>query len=82
MTAALPCKRGIVAQASLISDLFSIKLRNSSPREYRDTIDVAKLFQLVPGIGAPVGAYVNHRFTYRLGTTAMNAYRMRRMTTP
>lgn len=50
----------------------------SFQQEYRDSIDVAKLLQLVPGIGAAVGAFVNHRLTDRLGTTAMNAYRMRR----
>lgn len=46
-------------------------------QEYRDYIDLAKLLQLVPGIGAVVGAYVNHRLTEKLGTTAMNAYRLR-----
>jgi hypothetical protein len=45
--------------------------------EYRDYIDIAKLLQLVPFIGAPVGAYVNHRLTEKLGKTAMNAYRLR-----
>lgn len=45
--------------------------------EYRDYIDLAKLLQLVPGIGAPIGAYVNHRLTKKLGVTAMNAYRLR-----
>ncbi|MFY0652905.1 MAG: EcsC family protein [Cyclobacteriaceae bacterium] len=45
--------------------------------EYRDHIDLAKLLQLIPGIGAVVGAYVNHKLTNRLGNTAMNAYRMR-----
>jgi hypothetical protein len=45
--------------------------------EYRDYIDLAKLLQLVPGIGAPIGAYVNHRLTNKLGNTAMNAYRLR-----
>jgi hypothetical protein len=45
--------------------------------EYRDYIDIAKLLQLVPGIGAPIGAYVNHRLTQKLGKTAMNAYRLR-----
>jgi uncharacterized protein (DUF697 family) len=48
-------------------------------QEYRDYIDIAKLLQLIPGIGAAVGAYVNHRLTMRLGRTAMNAYRMRWM---
>jgi uncharacterized protein (DUF697 family) len=47
-------------------------------QEYRDSLDVAKLLQLVPLIGAPVGAAVNHRLTRRLGRTAMNAYRLRR----
>ena len=46
-------------------------------QEYRDYIDLAKLLQLVPGIGAVVGAYVNHRLTRRLGLNAMQAYRMR-----
>ncbi len=45
--------------------------------EYRDYIDLAKLLQLVPLIGAPVGAYVNHRLTQKLGVAAMNAFRMR-----
>jgi hypothetical protein len=45
--------------------------------EYRDYIDLAKLLQLIPGIGAPIGAYVNHRLTKKLGVTAMNAYRLR-----
>ena len=46
-------------------------------QEYRDYIDLAKLLQLVPGIGAAVGAYVNHRLTEKLGYNAMQAYRMR-----
>lgn len=45
--------------------------------EYRDHIDLAKLFQLIPGVGAPIGAYVNHKLTKKLGYAAMNAYRMR-----
>jgi uncharacterized protein (DUF697 family) len=45
--------------------------------EYRDYIDLAKLMQLVPGIGAVVGVLVNHKLTNQLGETAMNAYRMR-----
>ena len=48
-------------------------------QEYRDYIDLAKLLQLVPGIGAVVGAYVNHRLTEKLGKYAMQAYRMRVM---
>lgn len=45
--------------------------------EYRDFIDLAKLIQLIPGIGAIAGAYVNHTYTKRLGLDAMNAYRLR-----
>ncbi|WP_420582435.1 EcsC family protein [Reichenbachiella sp.] len=51
----------------------------SFQQEYRDHLDLAKLLQLIPGVGAVVGAYVNHKLTNRLGKTAMNAYRMRRL---
>ena len=46
-------------------------------QEYRDFLDIAKLLQLVPGIGAAIGAVVNNRLTDKLGDMAMNAYRMR-----
>lgn len=46
-------------------------------QEYRDYIDLAKMAQLVPGIGAVVGVVVNYRLIKQLGETAMNAYRMR-----
>ena len=46
-------------------------------QEYRDYIDLAKMAQLIPVIGAPVGVVVNHRLIKKLGVTAMNAYRMR-----
>jgi hypothetical protein len=49
----------------------------SFQQEYRDHIDLAKMAQLVPGIGAVVGLVVNYRFIKKLGITAMNAYRMR-----
>ncbi len=45
--------------------------------EYRDYIDLAKMAQLIPIIGAAVGAVVNYRLTQQLGVTAMNAFRMR-----
>jgi hypothetical protein len=45
--------------------------------EYRDHIDLAKLGQLLPVVGAAVGLVVNYRLITRLGDTAMNAYRMR-----
>ncbi|MDF7816642.1 EcsC family protein [Runella sp. MFBS21] len=46
-------------------------------QEYRDYIDLAKMAQLIPGIGAAVGVVVNYRLIDKLGKTAMNAYRMR-----
>ena len=46
-------------------------------QEYRDYIDIAKMAQLIPVIGAPVGVVVNYRLIRKLGITAMNAYRMR-----
>lgn len=46
-------------------------------QEYRDYLDLAKLFQLVPFIGAAVGLLVNGRLLDKLGYTAMNAYRLR-----
>ena len=49
-------------------------------QEYRDYIDLAKMAQLIPLIGAPVGAVVNYRLLDRLGDTAIAAYRMRWLT--
>lgn len=49
-------------------------------QEYRDYIDLVKMFQLVPGIGAFVGAYANNNLLKHLGETAMNAYRLRIIT--
>jgi len=46
-------------------------------QEYRDYLDVAKLLQLVPVIGAFVGAYANYKLMNKLGDTAINAYRLR-----
>lgn len=46
-------------------------------QEYRDYIDLAKLAQLLPVIGAPVGMVVNNRLVRKLGITAIHAYRMR-----
>jgi hypothetical protein len=46
-------------------------------QEYRDYIDLAKMLQLLPGIGAVVGAVANYRLMDRLGETAINAYRLR-----
>ena len=46
-------------------------------QEYRDYIDIAKMAQLIPVIGAPVGVVVNYGLIKKLGITAMNSYRMR-----
>lgn len=48
-------------------------------QEYRDYIDLAKMAQLIPIIGAAVGAVVNYKLINHLGTTAMNCYRMRKV---
>lgn len=47
--------------------------------EYRDHIDLAKMAQLIPVVGAPIGAVVNWRLVERLGETAIMACRMRWM---
>lgn len=49
----------------------------SFQQEYRDYIDLAKLLQLLPGVGAFVGAYVNNKLVNKLGEYAMYSYRMR-----
>jgi len=46
-------------------------------QEYRDYIDLAKMAQLIPVIGAAVGAIANYQLVKQLGKTAMNCYRMR-----
>ncbi|MEO5675816.1 MAG: EcsC family protein [Chitinophagales bacterium] len=50
-------------------------------QEYRDYIDLAKLAQMIPVIGAAVGAVVNYRLITKLGKTAIYAYRMRLLKT-
>ena len=44
---------------------------------YRDHIDLVKMFQLIPGFGAVVGAFANYNLLDQLGEAAMNSYRMR-----
>lgn len=63
-------------QKNLPDDIHQFDWRNFQ-QEYRDYIDLAKMAQLVPVIGAPVGVIVNNRLIKKLGITAMNAYRMR-----
>lgn len=45
--------------------------------EYRDYMDLAKLAQLIPIIGAGVGAVANYKLSAKLGDTAMQCYRSR-----
>jgi len=61
---------------TLPDDIEKFDWRNFQ-QEYRDYIDLAKMAQLVPIIGAPVGIIVNYRLIQKLGIDAMNAYRMR-----
>jgi hypothetical protein len=65
-----------VRSKDLPTDIHAFDWRNFQ-QEYRDYIDIAKMAQLIPGIGAVVGVVVNYRLINKLGTTAMNAYRMR-----
>jgi hypothetical protein len=58
-------------------DIHQFDWRNFQ-QEYRDYIDLAKMAQLLPVVGAVVGLVVNYRLINQLGETAMNAYRMRR----
>jgi len=50
-------------------------------QEYRDYIDLAKMAQLLPVVGAAVGAVANYQLIQKLGKTAMMAYRMRKLAT-
>ena len=63
-------------RSELPEDIHQFDWRNFQ-QEYRDYIDLAKMAQLIPFIGAPVGFVVNSRLIEKLGKTAMNAYRMR-----
>src|SRR6185312_3184204 len=65
-----------VKQQSLPEDINEFDWRNFQ-QEYRDYLDIAKMAQLLPVIGAPIGFVVNSRLIKKLGITAMNAYRMR-----
>lgn len=46
-------------------------------QQYRDYLDIAKLLQMIPIIGAVVGTVANFRLINRLGKTAMQCYRIR-----
>ena len=59
------------------NDLKSMDWRDFQ-QQYRDYLDIAKLAQMLPGIGAAVGVVVNYRLLNQLGKTAVMCYRMRR----
>lgn len=61
---------------ALPTDINEFDWRNFQ-QEYRDYIDLAKLAQLIPVIGAPVGAIANYQLIKKLGTTAIRSYHMR-----
>jgi hypothetical protein len=65
-----------VQKQALPDDIHQFNWR-AFQQEYRDYIDLAKMAQLVPGIGAVVGIVANYKLINQLGKTAMNAYRMR-----
>ncbi|GAB3012764.1 EcsC family protein [Niabella terrae] len=62
--------------ASLPPDIHGFDWRRFQ-QEYRDYLDLAKMAQLLPVVGAPVGLVANYTLIRKLGKTAMNAYRMR-----
>lgn len=51
-------------------------------QEYRDSIDFRKMLQLLPGIGAVIGAWANYGLLEELHTAASNAYRLRLLYDP
>jgi hypothetical protein len=62
--------------AQLPSSLADFEWR-AFQQEYRNYIDLAKLAQLLPVVGAPVGFLVNSQLLKKLGGVATHAYRMR-----
>lgn len=60
----------------LPNDINDFDWRNFQ-QQYRDYLDLAKLFQLMPGIGAVVGFYVNGKLLDRLSEIVIFSYRMR-----
>lgn len=46
-------------------------------QEYRDAIDFRKMLQLLPGIGAIVGAWANYGLLEELGETAISSFHLR-----
>jgi hypothetical protein len=65
-----------ITKHQLPNDINAFDWRNFQ-QEYRDYIDLAKMAQLIPGVGALVGIIANYKLIGQLGKTAMNAYRLR-----
>ncbi|WP_353856222.1 EcsC family protein [Bacillus sp. Bos-x628] len=49
----------------------------SFQQEYRDDIDLVKLFQCMPVVGAAVGGVANHQLTGHLGDVARHVFHVR-----
>jgi hypothetical protein len=47
--------------------------------EYKQSIEIKKLFQIIPGFGAIVGAWANYSFLDDLGETAILCYQLRKI---
>ena len=73
--------RGEVKRKVLNWEDLSLKEKNVDWKtlqlEYRDTIDLVKLFQLLPGFGAIVGYIANGRLLEHLGETTIQCSRLR-----
>jgi hypothetical protein len=62
--------------ATIPADLKSLDWRDFQ-QQYRDYLDLAKLAQMIPGIGAAVGVVVNYRLLNQLSSTASMCYSKR-----
>jgi hypothetical protein len=47
--------------------------------EYKQSIEIRKLFQMIPGFGAIVGAWANYTFLDDLGETAILCFQLRKL---
>ena len=63
-----PKKRQTVAQSISWHDFYL---------DYKEHIEFRKMLQILPGIGAVIGAWANHSLLDELGETAQSAYRLR-----
>ncbi|MTI82665.1 MAG: EcsC family protein [Firmicutes bacterium] len=48
-------------------------------KDYRDSLDLRKMLQLIPGVGAIVGAWANYGLLRELGIAAINCFRIRHL---